>query len=195
MAALIIAVLLLGAVYFVLSSLDRPTPPMRAPDPIRPQAFGDTLVGPIVTTVDARDERRWTRFDFSRGSVVEDGDPLGWDLAFRRNRIIANGGPGFAGQGGIVDLGEGAFEEVVEIPTQGYVENRVGSDTLNPAIEKWYDYGFTTHLLTPKPRVYAVRTADGRYARLAIVSYYCPEVEGGCFTFRWVWYGGGIPGE
>ena len=186
-----IALLLVGAVAFVLSSLNRPVPPMRAPDSIRPQAFGDTLIGPVLTTVDATDDRAWVRFDFSRGSVVEDADPLGWDLAFRRNRIIANGGPGFAGNGGILDLGEVDFAEVVELPTEGYVANRVGGDTVNPAIEDWYDYGFTTHLLTPRPRVYAVRTADGRYAKMEIVSYYCPGARAGCYTFRWTWEGDG----
>ena len=185
------ALLVVLATIFVIASLDRPEPPMRAPDPVRPLVLGDSLVGPVTTTVDATHDRAWTRFDFSRASVVDAEDPLGWDLAFRRNRIVANGGPGFAGRGGIRDLGEIPFDEVVELPADGYEPNQVGSDTLNAAIEEWYDYGFTTHLLTPKPRVYAVRTADGRYAKLAIVSYYCPGARAGCLTFRWVWQGDG----
>jgi hypothetical protein len=188
---IIVALLVIAAILFVLSSLDRPELPTRAPDPPRPQVLGDTLVGPIVTTVDASDQRAWVRFQFSQASVVEEVDPLGWDLAFRRNRIIANGGPGFAGRGGIRDVGEISFTEVVELPEEGYLPNRGVTDTLNPAIEKWYDYGFTTHLLTPKPRVYAVRTADGRYVKLAILSYYCPGARPGCLTFRWVWQGDG----
>jgi hypothetical protein len=190
-AVAIVALLIVAATVFVISSLDRPEPPTRAPDPVRPLMLGDSLVGPTVTTVDASGERAWTHFDFSRSSVVDRDDPLGWDLAFRRHRIIANGGAGFAGLGGILDLGEVPFDAVTELPAEGYTMNRVGGDTLNPAIEKWYDYGFTSHLLTPKPRTYALRTADGRYAKLAIVSYYCPGARPGCFTFRWVWQGDG----
>ena len=181
----------MAAVAFVLSTLDRPSPPTRAPDRPNPIVVGDTLVGPRVTTIDARGDREWVRFDFSRASVVPGDDPAAWDLAFRRHRVIANGGPGFAGDGGIVDLGEIAFEAVEEAPEGGYAVNRGVGDTLNPAIEDWYDYGFTTHLLTPKPRVYAVRTADGEYAKIAIVGYYCPGAEPGCLTLRWTWQGDG----
>jgi hypothetical protein len=187
----VVAILGLGAAALVVASLDRPIPPTRAPDPLRPRPLGDTLVGPVVTTVDAGDSKNWVRFDFSRGSVVEDDDPMGWDLAFRRHRVIANAGPGLAGRGGILDLGPVQFSEVLQVPAHGYSPNRAGSDTLNPAIEEWYDYGFTTHLLTPKPRVYAVRTADQRYAKIEVLSYYCPGARPGCMTFRWSWAGDG----
>jgi hypothetical protein len=42
-----------------------------------------------------------------------------------------------------------------------------------------------------QPRVWAVRTADGRYAKLEIVGYYCPEAHPGCLTFRYVFQGDG----
>ena len=187
-AVLIVAVVVLAAVVLVVSSLDRPTPPTRAPDHPQPRALGDTLAGPLITTIDATDDRAWVRFDFSRGSVV-DLRSSDWDLGFRRHRVIANGGPGFIGDGGIVDLGEVSFAEVTAVPAEGYLRNRIGSDTLNPAIEGWYDYGFTTHLLTPKRRVYAVRGGDGRYAKIEILSYYCPGARPGCVTFRWAWQG------
>jgi hypothetical protein len=43
----------------------------------------------------------------------------------------------------------------------------------------------------PSPRVYALRTADGRYAKLEILSYYCPGAMPGCVTFRYVYQGAG----
>src|SRR5688572_18866348 len=73
-ALIIVVLLVIVAVLFVLSSLDRPELPTRAPDPPNPQVLGDTLVGPIVTTVDASDARAWVRFQFSRASVVEATD-------------------------------------------------------------------------------------------------------------------------
>jgi len=39
--------------------------------------------------------------------------------------------------------------------------------------------------------VWAVRTADGRYAKLEMVGYYCPGARPGCPTFRYVYQGDG----
>lgn len=184
----IVATLAVLAVFFVASTLRRPVPPTFAPTAALPREAGPRLVGPVRVTVDATGERAWRRFDLSRGAVVEDAD---WDLAFRRTRIVANGGPGFGGQGGIRDLGRVAFDSIAVVPASGYRVNAAGRDTLNPATERWYDYGLTTHVLTPKPRVYAVRTADGRYAKLEILGYYCPGLRGGCVTFRYAYQGDG----
>jgi hypothetical protein len=46
-------------------------------------------------------------------------------------------------------------------------------------------------VLTPKPHVWAVRTADGRYAKLEMLGYYCPGAQPGCPTFRYVYQGDG----
>lgn len=173
-------------------TLRREPPPSFTPTPPHPVEVGDTLVGPIVWTIDARSSEQWTFFDFSRGSTVQRPGPTDWDLAVRRFRIIANGGPGFAGDGAIIDLGEVPFDSVREAPASGWIES-VGQrmDSANTAIGKWYAYGFTSHLLTPRPRVWAVRTADGRYAKLEILGYYCPGADPGCLTIRYVYQGDG----
>lgn len=36
-----------------------------------------------------------------------------------------------------------------------------------------------------------MRTADGRYAKLEMVGYYCPGARPGCPTFRYVYQGDG----
>jgi hypothetical protein len=149
------------------------------------------LVGPLTYTIDASDPESWRFFDFSRGSRVEGPAPLEWDVAFRRFNIVTNGGEGFAGQGGALDLGEVAFDSVTSVPPDGYQASQARRDTVNAALKGWYDYGFTSHLLKPSPRVYALRTADGRYAKLEILSYYCPGAMPGCVTFRYVYQGAG----
>lgn len=190
-AGVVVALLVAGAVVFVAGSLDRPHPPEYAPSPVQPAELGRRLAGHRLTTMEATHERDWSYFDFSRGSPVRRPGPLEWDLAFRRSRILVNGGEGFPGRGGIVDLGAVAFEEVIEAPADGYRGTEAGRDSLQPDLDEWYDYGFTSHVLTARPRVYAVRTADGRFAKLQMVSYYCPEARGGCPTFRWVYQGDG----
>jgi len=107
----------------------------------------------------------------------------------RRFYVIANGGPGFAGQGGIRDLGKAAFDSVAEVPEGGY--EPTGADSVNGAIRHWYDYSWTSHLLTTAGHAYAVRTADGKYAKLAVVSYYCGEATPGCLTLRYAYQGDG----
>lgn len=194
-------VLVAAAVAMVVFSLQRPRVEEYLPTTSDPAPVGDSLVGPAVYTVDASSSRGWIFFDFSRGSVVEDPGPTEWDLAFQRFHIVANGGSGFDGRGGLLDLGAVPFDSVGVVPADGYVASESGRDTTNVATSEWYDYSFTSHLLTPRPRTYAVRTADGRYAKLEVVGYYCPGARPGCMTFRYAYQGDGsrtvaeLPGE
>jgi hypothetical protein len=175
----------------VVSGLRRSEPPVFAITESADRPADGGLVGPLVLTVDARTPDRWRYFSFDRGTIVERPGPLDWDLAFRRFNVIANGGPGFAGRGGVADLGAVDFDAVDQVPAEGYLGNTVTGDTVNAGIGKWYAYSFFSHLLAPKPRVYAVRTADGRHAKLEFVGYYCEGAVPGCLTFRYVFQGGG----
>lgn len=134
---------------------------------------GESIVGPSTYTLDASAGDGWRRFDFARNAVVESGS---WDIAFRRNNMIAAPGAGIA------DLGAVAFDSVREAPAEGYV---------NPSVEKWYRYSMLSHLLTSKHHVYAVRTADGHYAKIEILAYYCRDVGAACYTVRYAFQGNG----
>jgi hypothetical protein len=181
------------AVTLVALTLRQPDVPTFAPTPPRPQDAGRALVGPVVYTVDATSGERWQHFSFRLGAVLDEAGPADWDLGFRRYQIIANGGPGFVGHAGILDLGPVRFDDVRTLPVDGYRENDGGPDPRNPAIAGWYRYGFFSHVLTPKPHVWAVRTVDGRYAKLELLAYYCPESRPGCVTLRYVYQGDGSP--
>lgn len=185
------AALLILVVLLVAMSVRRPEPVMFRPTPVRDGPPRERLVGPELVTVDARAGDRWRHFSFARGSVVEDPGPMGWDIAFRRFQVRVNGGADFAGNGGAVDLGEVAFDSVRSLPLTGYVGSTSRGDSINPALEDWFAYSFTSHLLTPEPRVYAVRTADGRYAKLRFEGYYCTGATPGCVAFRYVFQGAG----
>jgi heme-binding HmuY-like protein len=169
--------------------------------PPHPVEVGQRLVGPVVYTLDARASDQWTYFDFSRGSVVEVPHQFSvdWDLAFQRHKILANGGAtNPKGKGAMLNLGEVPFEEVTTAPTQGYVDDTIASitpdslTTENLAVKAWYRYNMFTHILRPKPNVYVIRTADGKYAKMHLLSYYCAGGEAsGCFTFEYVYQGDG----
>jgi hypothetical protein len=185
------AVLALIAAILVGMIIRRPPPPSFVPSPIQANPAGEALIGPEIRTVEATDGARWIYFSFQMGSVVETYGPLDWDLAFRRFQVIANGGERFAGRGGILDLGPVDFDSVRAVPGEGYEPTVARTDSVNAAIADWYDYSFFSHLLTPRPHVYAVRTADGRYAKMELLGYYCPGATPGCMTFRYVYQGDG----
>jgi hypothetical protein len=172
------------ALVLVALTLQAPDVPTYAPTPASPNDPGPRLVGPVVYTIDATAPDAWRHFSFRLGSVV-DGGGRDWDLGFRRYSIIAGAGAG------ILDLGEGRLEDVRSVPAEGYVANEGRAEPRNPAIASWYRYGFFSHVLRPKPHVYAVRTAEGRYAKLEMVGYYCPGGRAGCPTFRYVYQGDG----
>jgi hypothetical protein len=175
--AALVAVVAVTLVALTLRPADVPTYAPTPPDP-RPASGG--LVGPVLYTVDATAPDEWRHFSFRLASVVDAGAG-GWDLGFRRYAIIA--GPG----AGILDLGERRFEDVRTVPASGYQANEGAGEPRNPAIAGWYAYGFFSHVLTPRPRVWAIRTGDGRYAKLEMVGYYCPGPRPGCVTFRYAY--------
>lgn len=179
-------VLLVAAL--VMGSLRSPELPPYTPTAAAPVVVGDSLVGPADYTIDASAGERWVKFDFSRNSVVDSADS-DWDLGFHRNHVIA--GPGAA----IRDLGAVPFDSVVDVPADGYSGNAAAAWESNPAVGKWYNYSFISHLLTSKQHVYAVRTSDGHYAKLALLNYYCKGVGTACLTFRYAYQGKGPRGE
>ncbi len=135
-----------------------------------------------VLTIDASHPDRWRFISLSEGRVLERPGPLDWDLAVRRFHMIVNGGPSFPGNGGAIDLGPVPIERA-RPPADGYVAT--SPDSVNPAIDRWYRYGFTTHLLTPLGNAYAIRTATGATGLLEVLGYYCPGPTPGCFTIRY----------
>ena len=184
MVFVIATAFLLLVASLVMGSLRTPELPPYTPTVAAPVTVGDSLVGPADYTVDASAGERWVKFDFGRNSVVDsaDGD---WDVGFHRNHVIA--GPG----AGILNLGSVAFDSVGEVPAEGYRRNSAATWESNPAVGKWYDYSLISHLLTSKRHVYAVRTGDGRYAKLELLNYYCKGVGTACITFRYAYQGKG----
>ncbi len=190
--ALLFVALIAG---LVASSLVRPQLETFAPTPPAPTEVGAREVGPVTYTVDARSHDRWVYFDFSRGSVVDVGSrrSLDWDIAFQRHRIITNGGAtNPLGLAGALELGPVRPDSVLLVPDSGYVADvgRGGSSN-NPILADWYDYNWLSHILKPARKTFALRTADGKYAVLWFLGYYCTGGEPGCMTFRYRYRGDG----
>jgi hypothetical protein len=139
-------------------------------------------------------------FDFARGSVVTVQDPKteAWDLMFQRYVIKTNGGQtNPTGQGALLSIqvrdlaAVRAVPDKVEFVTDVHPRNRPSS--YNPIMEKWFTYSYLANVLVPKPLIYVVRTHDGKYAKMHILSYYCANKSAGCVTFEYVYQGDGSP--
>lgn len=158
---------------------------------------GDRLTDSIIYTIDARKGDNITYFDFSRGDIVEiqDSSSLDWDLGFSRAKVISNSGvTDPKGKGGILNLGNRDFYSLKEAPDEGYITDEVSGDVIgsrNEAIDRWFNYKWLTHELTSKGDVYAIRTADGKYAKMRILNYYCKGDISGCITIEYVYQGKG----
>ena len=153
------------------------------------------LLATQVTTLNASSEKEYVYFDFSSGKPVKilDTSSLEWDMAFRRGKVISNGGASSRlGQAGLIDLGVVEFDEVTEVPMDNYAQDIAAkTETENPVLLKWYNYNYFTHKLTAKKNSYAVRTANGKFAKFQFLSFYCDNKEAGCIKIRYVYQDNG----
>ena len=169
-----------------------------SPTPPRPVESVEHLTEPALYTIDARSDNVWIYFDFSRGAVVPVLDPKQdpWDLAFKRYVMRTNGGRSNPdGQGAVLKIQERNFAVVSQVPDevefQADIHPKNRLHPFNPVLEKWYNYSYLANVLAPKPEVYVVRTQDGKYAKMRLLSYYCTGNVAGCMTFEYVYQGDG----
>ena len=113
-----------------------------------------------------------------------DSASTAWDLAFRGTTILVNGGASGPGDGAAAVLADTTFEAVSEAPPDDAFVTDRGVENDETAIpggsgNGWYDYDFVTGVVSPRPVVIALRTADGRYAKMEVLSYYrgAPEPD------------------
>ena len=146
---------------------------------------------PIRYTLDATSLVDWVLFSFEEGRVVDASfDSPGWDVAFRRTKLLTNSGvTNPSGPGGAFDLGEVPLETASAPPSVAFAVDGLGGedddDPENPAAGRWYSYSFITHVVSVKPHTYLIRTGGSRDALIQFDSYYCEDEESGCITFRY----------
>lgn len=120
---------------------------------------------------------KFTLYSFKDNVVVANGDSATtkWDIGFRSTAIIVNGGSSGPGQTQ-AQIVSGIFDELVEAPESGYVSDALGTYAIQGS-GGWYNYtgqsGNPVNAIIPIPgKVIVIRTADGRFAKVEILSYY-----------------------
>ncbi|MDP6946766.1 MAG: hypothetical protein QF464_21630 [Myxococcota bacterium] len=132
--------------------------------------------GTFMMTMDVTDRDLWVAFDMGQGTRVAHGDAP--DLLIRRYVLRA--------PGGAKDLGKTPLAEATTDPDNGWTEDTVvDGDWMNTALERWYDYSMSNHLLTSKRHTYALRRPGGGVVYFAVESYYCDPPGSGCMTIRY----------
>ncbi|MGF1533614.1 MAG: HmuY family protein [Bernardetiaceae bacterium] len=172
---LLLLALLLGA---CSSDDDEATP---AAEPLEVLTVNDLAADPTTgrdpDTGAPISSGRFTFFSLRQNAIVANTDSAtaNWDIAFRGTTIWINGGAVRSGQGGAY-IHTGLFDELTSIPdNQTFAQDNSTADLAIPAGSGagWYNYNPGANTITPIPgRVLVIRTADGRFAKLEIVSYY-----------------------
>lgn len=136
----------------------------------------------VVDRTTRAESGEFTKFSFKTGAAVTTGN--NWDIAFRGTRILVNGG---AKIGGITDEPErtgnaslavlsGTFSNITTAPADNqFKQDAAGAYALPWGSDKgWYNYsGPPRFLITPLAgKVIVVKTVDGNYAKMEIISYY-----------------------
>lgn len=184
-----IALLMLGTV--ACSEEDEPTPT---------ETLEANTVEDLVADVEVTNGH-YTFYNLSEGSIMplSDSASTQWDIAFRRTSVIINGGNAGPGQGA-AQVVDGTLEDIIEAPAEGY-EAEVPGTWYNYTGQQEEDSPTPSHaVLTIPGKVIVLKTADGNYAKLEVISYYegnpdttteefyslMTRPSSGYYTFRYV---------
>jgi hypothetical protein len=155
-------------------------------------------------TVNASSKTDWVYFSFATGDTLKVADPANstsWDLAFQRFNIRTNSGLSGKGVGGVYNTkktGESEFSNLNKVPDAATFVTDDSVSTIgamgktvkvlaNPALSDWYIYTEGSSTLLSNSYTYVIKTADGKYAKLMISSYYNQQGIAGYFTINYVY--------
>lgn len=133
-------------------------------------------------------------FSLATGKEVPatDAKTKNWDIAFSKTTIATNSGTSGPGEGGAIVLAK-PFDQVSEAPGDGYkTDGDAGFAIPGGSGNSWYKYDMSVHAILPIPgRTLLVKTANGKVAKVEIISYYkgapedVPTEESSYYTFRY----------
>jgi hypothetical protein len=160
----------------------------------------DELPAPTTGTtveINASAWGKWVYFSFATGDTVGTDNTslnadatwkerLDWDIAFHRNDIRTNGGVSGNGAAGVFDANTADFNAVTTAPAGGYTTDTdvpimiaMGSPQGptyltcggNTTFNSWAQMDAASMTITVIPKIFVVRTADGKYAKVYMRAY------------------------
>lgn len=129
---------------------------------------------------------RFTFYSLREHKVIANSDSATnkWDIGFRGTTICINGGISGPGMGA-AQFADGLYSDLKTAPSAGYAKDSLVNNAKkyllsSNASRRWYNYIGKNEgtpqqygIIVPVPgRVIWIKTADGKYAKLEISSYY-----------------------
>lgn len=146
--------------------------------------------GTYTTRLDAFQPDQWTNFDFDLGIESVEPDDT-WDVAVQRFHFKLHPGEGPTAVQ-VKMIGDIPLARVEgDEPGTWLIDEPDGDDlNTNPDYafeqgEGWYSYSPMTHVLTPYPKTWLLRTGEGALRAIRIENYYDDAGTSGLFTLRW----------
>lgn len=135
------------------------------------------LEASTVADLNTVSTKNFTLFSFANGATVANTDSATtkWDIGFRGTTIILNSGTSGPGSAAGQTV-SGIFEEITEAPTDGYAVD--GDTKAIVGSGGWYTYTGEAatgpkHAILPNAgKILVLKTADGKFVKMEIVSYY-----------------------
>ncbi|SKB59012.1 HmuY protein [Dyadobacter psychrophilus] len=147
----------------------------------------------VIKDLDAN-AKPYAYFSLATGKAVsaDDAKTANWDIAFSKTTIAVNSGSSGPGQAG-AQVVEQPFESITDAPKDGYKSDHDDTFAIpGGSGNSWYKYDMSVHAIRPiVGRTLLVKTSDGKYAKVQIISYYkgapeeVPTEESSYFTFRY----------
>ncbi|HMP94278.1 MAG TPA: HmuY family protein [Phnomibacter sp.] len=119
----------------------------------------------------------YTYYSLREKKIITGADTLTnkWDIAFKQFYIKVNGGTSSTGGNAAAAVVTSTFEDykTMALPDNELLQDNGATFAINPMPGTWYTYNSTTFLALPVPgRIFVIRTADGRFAKMEITSFY-----------------------
>jgi len=175
-------------------------------DVVIPDETGTVKSGEVTLSRKTNYGNDWIYYSFTEEKEVEVTDhetSLAWDIAFNRYNVRTNGGESGSGQGGAYDAGEVDFASITMAAESGYIVDdtiqiveaftgqgvdwmtSTGNDEFKGCIEMVSGNMGPTY--NANNHIYVIMTADGKYAKLWIKSYYSETGESGFISFEYAY--------
>lgn len=155
-------------------------------------------------TVDATSFATWSYFSFEEGKVVEVSDYAHdetWDMGFHRTDVRLNGGASGKGRGAGLETTTTKLSDITSVPSEGFVEDVMNDEIvvamppkyetqpMNEEISKWasLDMSSMPPIVSLSGKVYIVRTAKGKYAKVKFIDFTNDKGKNGYVTFQYIY--------
>ncbi|WP_299891445.1 HmuY family protein [uncultured Lacinutrix sp.] len=184
------------SIVFTSCNNDDDTPPASNPDPLQSEQIIN-FYAPQTGGQGQPVGGAFTKFDFTTGTqTTSDTD---WDIAFRGTTIAINGGEATGTLDEPIRNGEaaativsGTFASVTSADGLTFAQDGDTAFAIPTGSDNgWYNYNFMTNIVSPIPgKVLVVKTRNGKYAKIEILSYYQNQdtaQDGRYYTFNYAY--------